>query len=210
MALVPPASSTAPAAGGLNPGTNISTGGGGNLISTAGRMVTLGAPEFGFGPLVEWVNSTSNGTWYGANLPLAIPFRTTGDATVQALGIHNGTGVLTDSFDIGIYTTGLARLLSTGSTAFSAGSNAWQWVTVASTPLSAGAYYLVVGMNGVTAGQFIQLGGLGGNAIGMNFAGLLDTATAQFPLPANLSNMVGNTTCTVIPLMSIAFATPFA
>lgn len=173
-------------------------------------MLTLGAPEFGFAPLTLWPNNTGNGTWYGANLPLAIPFRTQGDSTVQAFGIHNGTGVLTDSFDMGIYSVGGARLVSTGATVFSAGANAWQWQSVAATPLAAGAYYLLIATNGVTAGQFINCASVSGSATALAFLGCLDSATAQFPLPANLSNMVTAVTCTVLPMCAIALATPFA
>jgi hypothetical protein len=51
--------------------------------------------------------------------------------------------------------------------------------------------------------------GISGSAIGVNLAGVQDSATDAFPLPDPLTNMAGAAVAAVLPLMAVAMRAPF-
>lgn len=94
--------------------------------------------------------SISNNTWPVNNRAFFVPFAIEGPLTVAKLWLANG-GVAAGNFDIGIYDAALTKLVSTGSTAQS-GTNVLQVVSVGPYRLSAGQFFLALGMSN-TSGQ---------------------------------------------------------
>ena len=95
--------------------------------------------------------------YVSANLGLFFPVRLQWEFQVNRVFVTNG-GTASGNFDIGIYSAGLTRIYSTGSTA-QVGTNVNQYVTPA-TPfkLPPGSYYLAIVMNGTTNTAFRTTG----------------------------------------------------
>lgn len=164
------------------------------------RIIGPFSPEFG---LREWplrFAPAVNLAWTSANDPLALPFRLNEGVVVTRLGWLNGSTITSSNFDLGIYSTAWARLVSTGSTARSGGS-AWQWVDIADTPLAPGDYYLVgVGDTNTTG----RPGGVTTVAApSLALLGAQDSTTDAFPLPNPLTNMAAAATFTIIPWLAM-------
>jgi hypothetical protein len=177
--------------------------------SSRERIVHMQSPEFGVANLVASTASTGSTLWPSANKPIAIPFRVFIGMTVYQLGWINGSGTMTDSFDIGVYDASWARKVAGGGTARS-GVSTIQWVDVTDTFLQVGKYYLVGSANGVTAGQFTDyMSASGWTAAANATLGFFDSATNAYPLPDPLTNMVACATFTAIPMMQIAARVPF-
>jgi hypothetical protein len=119
---------------------------------------------------------------------------------VTRLGWLNGSTLTTSNFDIGIYTSAWARVVSAGSTARS-GASVWQWVDVADTSIGPGDYYLVGAADTTGASR---VGGLtlptAPTGAGI---GLKDSATDAFPLPNPLTNMAAAAVFTTLPWLAI-------
>jgi hypothetical protein len=129
--------------------------------------------------------------------------------TVYQLGWFNGSGTMTDSFDIGIYDASWNRKVAGGGTART-GVTAVQWVDVTDTFIPVGKYYLVGANNGTTANQMQDFMSASGVTAVFNAAlGFFDSATNAYPLPDPLTNMVACATFTVIPMMMMACRVPF-
>ncbi len=174
--------------------------------SSRERIVHLGSPEFGCAQFNIGTAAKANLTWPVANKPVAIPFRVFVGMTVYQLGWRNGSGTMTDSFDIGIYDTGFNRKIAGGGTARS-GAAAIQWVDVADTYLTVGKYYLAGAGNGITASNATQV--VATSAVFMAGLGVMDSGTNAYPLPDPLTNMVAAATFTGMPWMAIAARVPF-
>jgi hypothetical protein len=173
------------------------------------RIIHMASPEFGVANLVSSTAQGASTLWPSANKPIAVPFRVFTGMTIFQLGWQNGSGTMTDSFDIGVYDPSWNRKVSGGGTARS-GVSAVQWVDVTDTFLQAGKYYLVGAGNGITAGQFVDyLSGSGWTAVANAALGFFDSATNAYPLPNPLTNMVACATFTAVPLMFMAGRVPF-
>jgi hypothetical protein len=172
---------------------------GGDLVR---RILQISAPQFTVVDLLSYqAGLPANGAWPSANKPLVLPFAISQAFTVREFGWRNGSGTMTDSFDIGIYSTGLVRLISGGGTARS-GANAWQWVDVTDTTLAAGRYYLAMANSGTTANQAVFSSSW--TAAILSLYGVLDSATNAYPLPDPLTNLVAAATFVRFPVVAIA------
>lgn len=122
----------------------------------------------------------TSSAWPTSNMAFFTPLHLDTGATILKLAWING-GTVSGNSDIGIYNSGGTLLVSAGSTSNS-GTNSLQVVSVASTALAAGDYYLALAMdNTVSTALF------GGTAASiMNGYGLLQQGSA-FPLPASAS-----------------------
>lgn len=168
----------------------------------------MASPEFGSANFRLARGVSANLAWPSANKPCAVPFRVFTGMTVYQLGWRNGSGTMTDSFDIGIYDANWNRKVSGGGTARS-GPSLIQWVDVTDTFLSPAKYYLVGSNNGTTTSNAISIDGAG-TSVGMLAAlGCQDSATNAYPLPDPLTNMVPAATFINIPQMVIAARVPF-
>lgn len=89
-------------------------------------------------------------TWPSANRAIYMPIRIPWPYRVARVFWANG-GTITGNVDLGIYTSGGAKIYSTGSTAQS-GTSTLQFVTV-TTPfvLAPGSYYIAMAVSAVTA-----------------------------------------------------------
>lgn len=142
--------------------------------------------------------------WPSANLALAIPFEVSVPLVVDQLGVATGT-TLNVNVDIGIYTSSLARVISTGSTALSSAS-AWQWVNVADTPLAKGRYYLALAANGTSPQDVFFYGATVASALAV--AGCLQAASS-FALPDPLASTAEASSFTRLPYVALAGRAPF-
>ena len=166
---------------GSMPGSGAGGGGGFWTSGNAPVVNNLTGLEFPWGPL--WFNSgVANTNIEVVNKPILYPFRLQSAQTIVKLGTRvNATGV--GNFDIGIYDTALNRLVSTGSTARS-GALTVQYVTVTTTALVAGDYYLVFESD--TAGANTTSAIDTGFANILGFWGVRELVGTVFPLPATL------------------------
>lgn len=163
----------------------------------AAVMLTPASWQFSVARVLKMLNTaTGNAAWPGTSFPIALPFWLSQPATVYQIGWLNGGGTMTDSTDIGIYDSALARIVSTGSTARS-GASALQFVDIADTALAPGKYYVAVNNNGTTANQASVWAMSAVQQL--TIMGVLDKASADFALPATLSSMVAAATFTFIP-----------
>lgn len=180
-----------------------SSGGGATTGDFLYPIVDLGHPMFAAsGSLVN--SNSGSGALITANKPCALPFFVGATAfTVYQLGWWNGSGVMTDHVDIGIYTSAWAKVVSSGSVART-GVSIQQWADIADTLLTANTkYYLALSGDGTTANQATFLAPSGTTAV-TSFIGLLDSATDSFPLPDPLTNMAAASIYTRIPAMFMA------
>lgn len=92
---------------------------------------------------------TSAAIWFAANTANFIPFRIGYVYTAATMFWINGATVGTNSVDVGIYDPNGNRLVSSGSTTTS-GASSIQSVSISSTTLQPGLYYLAMVMNGTT------------------------------------------------------------
>lgn len=170
-------------------------------------ILTPTAPEMSTSGALMWQASVVSTTWPSASDPVAIPFRLSAAAVVDQLGICHGNAA-GGNFDLGIYDSAWARLVSTGSTA-AVTNNIWQFVDVADTALAAlKTYYLVGSRDNVTANRQRAFG-VSGTAAGCALVGMQDSATNAFPLPNPLTNMAAASVAAVCPLMAVAMRAPF-
>lgn len=171
------------------------------------RIIIPSSQEFGISGLVRIGGNGSN-TWYGADLPLAIPFRLSEVAIVDQLGWFTGTSTGSTNVDIGIYDAAWNRKTSAGSTAH-AGTSQWQFVDVTNVTLQPNVtYYVVLVVDGLTTNR-IRFHSIGGSTLGMQLGGVKDSATSAFPLPDPLTNMVDAATAVLVPIVAVAFKAPF-
>lgn len=129
------------------------------------------------------LNSTAiltSTAWPSANRAVYIPFSLRRSVQIYKMFTANGSSV-GNSFDIGIYTEDGTKIISTGTTAQS-GTTVIQVVTVTTTTIGPGKFYLAMACNGIT-GQYLS-GTFNANATAL--LGVLTQNTA-FNLPATAS-----------------------
>lgn len=164
-------------------------------------------PEFSTYGMLCGSSTSLSGTWTGINDPVAVPFRLSQAAIVDQLGWCNGSAA-GGNFDLGVYDSAWARLVSTGSTA-SASNNVWQFVDVAATSLLPNVtYYLAMSSNNTTANR-LRYHTLGNTIPAAALIGVFDSSTDAFPLPNPLTNMAAATVNSFIPVTAIALRAPF-
>lgn len=151
-------------------------------------------------------SSTGSAAWVSANVPLAIPFSIRLPVVVEQIGWFNGSSA-GGGVDLGIYDLSWNRLVSAGTTTGS-GSSAFQWINVTDTLLAVGRYYLVNVRDNVTANRQTVYTHTASAPL-MQFMGCFDSATAAYPLPDPLTNMVAATTITRLPLVFMVMRAPF-
>lgn len=126
-----------------------------------------------------YVNSSPGSAVFPtANLAIFVPFRIGRPMTISSLFALNGAAV-SGNIDLGIYSADGTKIISTGSTA-QAGTSVMQAISVTSTQIGAGLFYLAVAMDNTT-GTLIRWAP--GAAPISKMIGLAQMATA-FPLPA--------------------------
>lgn len=137
-----------------------------------------------------------------ANDPYAFPFRLSECVFVNEFLLANGSAA-GGNFDMGIYTSAWARVVSTGSTAATL-NNLFEIVNVTDTKLNPGVvYYLVLVRDNATANRQRSFSGsltTAQNAL----AGTQDSTTDAFPLPDPLTNMALAAAITQIPIMGFS------
>lgn len=117
--------------------------------------------------------------WGGANTAAFIPFHLPFPYPVSRVFWCNGSAIVSN-IEVGIYTSGGAKLWSSGSVA-QAGASNLQFVTVTPTLLlSPGSYYIALTCSGTTNAI---LGSVGVTAIAGRFVGLYQQAVAPGALP---------------------------
>jgi hypothetical protein len=125
------------------------------------------------------MNSTVGAVYPSSNLAIYVPFVLRRQITAAQLFWYNGATV-SGNVDIGIYTAGGARLVSSGSTA-QANASVLQVVDITDTTIGPGLFRLALAMNNTTGTLISVATGLLGFLSAM---GVTQQATA-FALPAN-------------------------
>ena len=111
------------------------------VISTSSPAALLGG--------MNYTGTALSATWPTSNLAIFVPFILTRPYIVTNLFCINGA-TASGNIDIGIYSEDGTRLVSKGSTA-QAGTNTTQNLSVTSTELGAGLFYLALACNNTTA-----------------------------------------------------------
>lgn len=98
-----------------------------------------------------WATSPSAANWPSANLALFVPLRLPNSTTIKRFWYISGNA--TGNVDIGLYDAAGNKIVSTGSTAQGT-SNQIDFISVTSTPVSVGDYYLAIAYASTTATPF--------------------------------------------------------
>lgn len=107
--------------------------------------------EAALGPLsynLARLNNQANTAWPAANRAIYYPFTLASTVLVKQLWCFNGS-VLSGAVDLGIYSGGGTRIISTASTA-QAGASAIQAFNITDTQLGPGLYYMAMAMDNNT------------------------------------------------------------
>lgn len=142
------------------------------------------------------VGSAGNAAWPASNDAIFIPFTIEKPIVAKQMFCMNGN-VASNNFDLGIYTLGGARIVSTGSTAQS-GTSAIQITNITDTYLSPGTYYMACAMNGTT-GTFRRFNP---SVILLQQMGVMK-ATSAFALPSSVT--LTTVTAAYVPNIGIEF-----
>lgn len=124
--------------------------------------------------------NTATAAWPSANLAIFVPVRIGYPYTAVKMFWLNGSSVGTNNVDIGIYDSQGNRLVNSGST-LTAGATGIQVVSITSTILEPGLYYMAMVMDGTT--NTTLRAATGGVATPWAAMGCYQMATA-FALPA--------------------------
>ncbi len=122
-------------------------------------------------------NSAVGAAWPTANRAIFIPFRLSRPMSVTTLWSLNNTS--SGNIDLGIYSADGTKIVSTGSTA-EVGATAIQTITIATTQLGAGLFYMAMAINTTGANQIASTSS---NAQILKMVGMAQMSSA-FPLPA--------------------------
>lgn len=87
-------------------------------------------------------------TWPTANLALYVPFRLAKPTVISSAFFESGAAA-SGNFDIGVYSADGTKIVSTGSTA-NAVTSGFKTVSLSSTELGAGLFYLALAINNTT------------------------------------------------------------
>lgn len=134
--------------------------------------------------------------WSTANSAIFIPFRIAYPMTFSSMYWINGT-VGTDSCDVGVYTASGSRIVSSGGT-LTSGASVPQIVSVTSTTLQPGLYYLAMARNGTTN----TLGAASLSLQQTRSVAIYMTATS-YPLPSSVT-YVATSSAISVPLVGIS------
>ena len=166
----------------------------------ASIVITPTSPEsLGVGGWIWGATSFGSGAWTTANLALFIPFIISVPTTIVGGGPYNGT-TLSGGFDVGVYDEQGNKLVSSGSVS-SVGTSAWQVVSLTSTTLNPGTYYMALGFGSGTATVFTVVAG---NNSALRCSGVL-SQTSALPLPAKATFAIASGT--VQPLVALTTRT---
>lgn len=99
----------------------------------------MGAPALG---IAAWSSAApASATWPAANRIIFVPFELSHEVVVTKLCVYNGATAGANTFDVGIYTKDVVRIVAAGST--SGGStSALQEIDITDTILAPGQYYM--------------------------------------------------------------------
>lgn len=164
------------------------------VIST-GSINAIGAETAGMAINVNTVAAA----WPSANLAIFVPVRIGYPFTAVKMFWINGATVGTNSVDVGIYDNQGNRLVNSGGTV-TAGATGIQIVSITSTTLEPGLYYMAMAANGTTDTSL--RGGTGGIATPWALVGAYQMATAYtLPSTATFAQMA-QTTMPIIGMSS--------
>jgi hypothetical protein len=168
-----------------------------------GRSYGPGSEMFSCGAYLRLTRAAiASGAWPSANKPIAIPFVLSQAAILQQVRFRTGSAAGGNG-DVGIYDTSFNRIVSSGSTAFSA-SSSYQLMDIADTALAPGRYYLAFALDNITANRVGFIAATSSTLV-TRVMGCLDSTTNAFPLPNPLTNMVAAATFVRIPGFSLFF-----
>lgn len=126
-------------------------------------------------------NTPAAAPWLSANAAILVPFALQTSQTISAIVVSAGS-TQSGNFDVGIYDSSGTRKVSKGSTAQSTlTGNVANSVTVTSTPLAAGQYYLALSADNGTGTFYFE-----STAPASLAQHQLQVATS-FPLPASIT-----------------------
>ena len=167
-----------------------------SIVITPASPESLGSVNF------LWASTNyASATWSTANLALFIPFIVSVPTTIVAGGPYNGA-TATGNFDVGVYDDQQNKLVSAGSTAQS-GTTAWQVVSLTSTTLNPGLYYMALAFSSASSTVFAC--GSQVNTLAPRAAGFLQQ-TSALPLPAT-ATFATATSGPNLPLMALSTRT---
>lgn len=174
-------------AGYPNDATKYLSGAGWATLPTGGQKIAY-VPL----PVAGVASSPTNVAWETANAAILWPFTLQIAQTIAEIDAIWST-TMSGNFDVGVYNLAGTRMVSKGSTAQSTLSQGNNRVTIASTPLAAGQYWLALACDNTTgAPRQIAAG---------DFAPVVARKIAtSFPLPSTLT--VGSTSPTNVPLIT--------
>lgn len=124
------------------------------------------------------LNTYASTAWPTASKAFYIPFFVSKQITFTTLFTVNGA-TTSGNIDLGVYDANGTKIVSSGSTAQS-GASALQKVTVASTSIGPGIFYLAMSVDNVTATVYRTIGG---QVLRTKMTGMAEQASA-FVLPA--------------------------
>lgn len=140
---------------------------------------------------------TTAAAWPVAKLVKYVPFSVYDVILVDTLWVYNGATVA-GNMDLGIYDKNGTRLVNSGSTARTGNANVAQFVTISSTALVPGFYFLAVTLD--TNTDTVRHGSTA--VTGCILQGVLDETTGSFGLPATatygLATQIGVPFCGVL------------
>lgn len=145
--------------------------------------ITPTHPESGVGNIMFnggnlSLNTYASSTWPSASKALFIPFWISKPITFSTMFWVNGA-TTSGNVDVGVYSVDGTKIVSKGSTAQS-GASALQSVSVTSTTLGAGMYYLAMAADNTTATYYRTIAG---QSLRTKFTGMAEMSSA-FALPA--------------------------
>lgn len=124
------------------------------------------------------LTGTTSSAWPSSNLAIFEPFAVTMPTIFSKLFLMNGA-TISGNVDLGVYSMDGTRIVSAGSTAQS-GAGTLQVLTVSTTTIGPGTYYMAMAADNGTASYFK---GAVGQVLRTRVTGCAQMATA-FPLPA--------------------------
>lgn len=136
--------------------------------------------------------------WPAANRAIYIPFEIDVPLVAQKM-VYGISTIAAGNFDMGIYSETGTRLVSTGSTALP-GSGTFQSVTITSTTLVPGTYFMAMNVDTGTP-TFNRVGGLPAGTLQM--CGVQQQAVGAVTLPSTAT--FANPASAFLPVIGVAF-----
>lgn len=146
----------------------------------------------------SFVTSISSGTWSIANGAMYIGFKVLKPFGYKQMFVANGSAV-SGNVDVGLYTIGGKRIVSSGSTA-QAGTNVMQAFDITDGTLLPGEYFMGIAFDNTTATVLRYV-----SAVQRQRMSMVYTESSAFPLPATAT--FGTAAVINFPLMGITSRT---